>query len=350
MFRRAGAAVVPRMMRSLTSVVILAASLAAIPSAQARRALLSGIKTIPLDATGEIHERVAKPEMGQGSYVKGVQKVIVPLVAVAFETSAQASITHSNADRISTKSLESHLLVDEQVLQAIADQMQEIVERELKAQGFDVLPRESIDAEPRYVGIAKDEKIGAEVKDNFMSGFAGNGTKNRWFTAGNRALFGIGATAALGETSALIRTARDRGEALLFYRFKVQFADIDAKKGVFFSRVKGKNVLHVASADLVVFSPARTNGGMIKLKTDVTAGADFVQDVQELPKEKAEEVSLQMGAVLNTLATGNATTATSGKHSGHYAVIANPEIYSRDSLALLTAVSRQFAAALHDAQ
>jgi len=337
-------------MRPLALVLTSAALLAAVPIVHARKPLLGGPKTLPLDAGGVIPGRVVSAEMGQGSYVKGVKKAIVPLVAVAFETSAKASITRSSQGSISTKSLESHLLVDERVLQEIADALQAIVERELAAQGFEVLPRESVDSDARYAGIEKSAKTGVEVGDTFLSGFGGNGTKNRWFTAGNRALFGTGATAALGETSPLIRTARDRHEALLFYRFKIQFADIDASNGVFSSRVKGKNVLHIASADLAVFSPEKTNGGLMKLRADVTAGDDFVQEVRELPKDPSAETGLQMSAILNTLLTGDATTATSGKHSGHYAIVANPERYRSDSLRLLTATARQFAEALRAAQ
>lgn len=334
-------------MRLLLSLALL---LAAMPLAHARKPLLGGIKTLPLDASGEIPGRVVSADLGLGGYVKGVKKVIVPLVAVAFESSAKASATKHHGDSMKSERLETHLLIDEHVLQQIADQMQTIVERELAANGFEVLPRDTVDTDARYVGIRKTDPTGAEVKDNFMSGFGGNGTKSRWFTAGRRPLFGTAVTGALGETSALIHMARDRGEALLFFRFKVQYADLEASNGILGAHVKGKNVLHILSADLAVFSPAKTNGGMLKLKADVTAGADYVQESRELAKDPSEETGLQMSAMLNALASGNATLANSGKHSGHYAVIANPEIYQRDSLALLTAVSRQLAQALHDAQ
>ncbi|QYM79108.1 hypothetical protein K0B96_00395 [Horticoccus luteus] len=331
-------------------VLPLALALIAAPLAHARKHLIGDLKTIPLDDRGEIPGHVASPNMGQGSYLKGVNKVIVPLVAVAFESSAQASVTKKTRDSLKSSHLESHLLIDEKVLQQIADQMQAIVERELTANGFEVLPHDTVDTDARYAGITKDAPTGVEVKDNFMSGFAGNGTKNRWFTAGQRALFGAGATAALSETSPLIHIARERGEALVFVRFKVQYADLEASNSFFGAHVKGKNVLHINSADLTVFSPAKTNGGMLKLKADVTAGADYVQESRELAKNPSDETGLQMSALLDSLLSGSATTATSGKHSGHYAVIANPEVYQRDSLALLTAVTRQFAQALRDAQ
>jgi hypothetical protein len=88
----------------------------------------------------------------------------------------------------------------------------------------------------------------------------------------------------------------------------------------------------------------------VKLKENITAGSDFIQEVRELPKDQAAQVGLQMGAVLNTLLSGNATTATSGKSSGHYAIIANPERYKADSLALISGLSKQFAHALRKAQ
>ena len=104
------------------------------------------------------------------------------------------------------------------------------------------------------------------------------------------------------------------------------------------------------SADVAVFTPEHTLAALLKLKADVTAGSDYVQEVRELPKEKAETIGLQMSAVLQTLVSGAATTATSGKPSGHYAVVANPERYQADSLLLIKAASKQFAQALRKAQ
>lgn len=316
------------------------------------KSLLGGIKTIPLDANGTIPGAVVSTDMGQGSYVKGASKVVVPLIAVAFESSAKASITKSSGGgaSIKTKSLESHLLVDEKVLQSIADQLQAIVEKDLAAQGFEVLPKESVDQDARVSGIVKDGQTGVEMGDNFMAGFAGNGVYNRWYTAGQRPLFGTGATGALAHTSPLIRTARDVGKTLLFYRFKVQYTEMDAQRGFFISDVKGKNVLHMLSADVSVFTPAHTLGTMLKLKANITGSADYVQEMREMPKDQADRVGLQMGAVLSTLLSGNATTASSGKSSGHYAIVADADRYEAGSLALLKAVSAQFAQALRKAQ
>lgn len=312
--------------------------------------LIGGLKTIPLDASGNIPDLVVKADTGMGGYLSGAKKVAVPLIAVAFESSAKASASKSSGGSITRQSLESHLLIDEAVLESIANELQPVVEKYLAAEGFEVLPADTIDGEPRWQGIAKDGKTGVEIGDNFMSGFAGNGIRNRWYTAGKRPLFGTGATGALSELSPLIRTAREKKITLLFFRFKVQYTDMDAKTGAFFSYVKGKNVLHILSADCAVFTPEHTLGGMLKLKADITAGADYVQSVQELPKEKADEVGLQMGAVLRTLTSGVASTATSGKHSGHYAVVADPERYKADSLLLIHAVARQFAQGLRKAQ
>ena len=311
--------------------------------------LIGGPKTISLDADGNIPGVVVSTQMGMG-YVKGAKQVAVPLVAVAFETAAMAKTTHGSGGKITTKSLEMHLLIDEKVLQAIADQLQTMVEKDLAAQGFEILPKESVDHEARWTGIAKNDPIGTEVGDNFMSGFGGNGTKNRWFTAGNRPLFGTGAQAALSETSPLIRTAREKKFTLLFYRFKVQFTSIDAKNNLLFSSVKGENGLHMLNADLAVFTPENTQGGIFKLKANVTAGADFVKELRELPRGGAEVAGVQMSAALQSLLSGAATTATSSKNSGHYAVLADPELYKSGSLALIHAASRQFAQALRKAQ
>ena len=280
--------------------------------------LIGGPKTIAVEADGTVAGSVASAMMGQGSYTNGATKVAVPLIAVAFETSADARISHGSRDSISTKSLSLRLSVDNAVLQSICAELQAMVEKDLVAQGFEILPKESVDTEARWLGIAKDGKVGEDVKDNFMSGFMGNGSMNRWFTAGDRPLFGTGATGALSETSALIRTARERKISLLLYRFKVQFTDLEGKNGLVFNYVKGKNVLHIVSADVSVFTPAHTQGSMIKLNANVTAGSDFVQELKGNP--------------------------------GSYLVIASPEQYKADSLMLLHAISKQFAQALRKAQ
>ncbi len=280
--------------------------------------LIGGPKTIAVDASGTVSETVASPMMGQGSYAKGATKVAVPLIAVAFETSAQARISSASRETTTTKNLDLRLAVDDAVLKGIAAELQAIVEKDLAAQGFDILPKESIDTEARWLGIAKDGKVGEDVKDNFMSGFMGNGSMNRWFTAGDRPLFGTGATGALSELSPLIRTARERKISLLFYRFKVQFTDLEGKNALVFTYVKGKNVLRMVSADVAVFTPEHTLGGMIKLTANLTAGSDFVQELQGTP--------------------------------GRYKVIADPARFKADSLLLIQVTSKQFAQALRKAQ
>jgi hypothetical protein len=276
--------------------------------------LIGGPKTIAVGADGKIPGSVASAKMGMGSYTKGASKVAVPLIAVAFETSAQAKVSNAFA----VKSLAFRLAVDDAVLQSICAELQTMVEADLAAQGFEILPKDSIDQEARWLGIAKDGKTGEDVKDNFMSGFMGNGSMNRWFTAGDRPLFGTGFTGALNETSALIRTARERKISLLFYRFKVQFTDLDGKNGLVFNDVKGKSVLRIVNADVSVFTPANTNGGMIILNENITAGSDFVKDKQG--------------------------------STGSYRIVADPEHYKADSLVLIHAVSQQFAQALRKVQ
>ena len=293
--------------------VLLAAVVAC--SAQANP-LIGGPKTVAVGEDGTAPGVLASPQMGMGSYVKGATQVAVPLVAVAFETSAQAHMSNS----FMSKSLSLRLSVDDEVLKSIADELQAMVEADLVAQGFEVLPKDSIDADPRWQGIKKNADIGegVEMKDNFMSGFMGNGSMNRWYTSGDRPLFGTGFTATLSDLSPLIRTARDKKISLLFYRFKVQFTDLEGKNGLVFNYVKGKNVLRIVSADMAVFTPEHTNAALIKLNANVTAGSDFVQELK-------------------------GTT-------GNYVVVADPVAYKADSLTLIHAVSRQLAAALKKGQ
>lgn len=304
------------MIRRIFAVLLLSLGLAAL-SLEAKP-LLGGPKTVAVGADGTIPGSVASPMMAMGSYVSGVKQVAVPLIAVAFETSAEARVTHGGHDAITTKSLSLRLQVDDSVLKAICAELQAIVEKDLAAQGFTLLPKDTIDREARWLGIEKNGKVGEDVKDNFMSGFMGNGSMNRWFTAGDRPLFGTGAQGPLAETSALIRTAREKKISLLLYRFKVQFTDLEGKNNLVFNYVKGKNVLHIVSADVAVFTPEHTQGSMIKLSADVTAGADFVQELQGT--------------------------------KGRYTVVASPEHYRADSLTLLSAVSKQFAQAIKKGQ
>jgi hypothetical protein len=287
--------------------------------AHARKPLIGGPKTIPLGSDGTVPGVVVGTQAGMGGYVSGAQQVAVPLVAVAFEVTSKARISSSFDGTQTTRSLQLKLKIDDQILQDIANQVQGIVEEDLRAQGFAVLPKDSIDTDPRWLGIAKDASAGTEVKDNFMSGFAGNGTFNRWYTAGNRPLFGTGSTAALSELSPLIHIAREKKISLLFYRFKVQFSEIDSNRGIVFNYVKGKNVLHLLNADMAVFTPKHTLASIVKLKADLTAGSDFIQELDTRSK-------------------------------GDYVVVADPARYSEDSLRLIRATSRQFAEFLKKAQ
>lgn len=85
-----------------------------------------------------------------------------------------------------------------------------------------------------------------------------------------------------------------------------------------FNYVKGKNVLHLVSADMAVFTPEHTLGSLVKLTANLTAGADFVEEAIGAP--------------------------------GNYVVVANPERYKADSLLLIGAASKQFAQALRKGQ
>lgn len=296
---------------SLVRCVLLSAAFAF--TAQAGP-LIGGPKTIAVGADGSVPGVVASPQMGQGGYVSGATKVAVPLIAVAFETSAEAKTSNS----FMSKSLSLRLEVDDAVMKAVTAELQSMVEADLTAQGFEILPKDAIDAEPKWLGISKNGRTGEDVKDNFMSGFMGNGSMNRWYTAGDRPLFGTGATGALSELSPLIRTAREKQISLLFYRFKVQFTDLEGKNGLVFNYVKGKNVLRIVSADMAVFTPAHTLGALVKLNANVTAGSDFVQEAKGSP--------------------------------GSYVIVADPVAYKADSLTLIHAVSKQFAQALRKAQ
>ena len=191
------------MRTSLIRCVLLSAAFAFTAHANP---LLGGPKTIAVGADGTVPGVVASAQMGQGGYVSGATKVAVPLIAVAFETSAQAHTSNS----FMSKSLSLRLDVDDAVMKSVAAELQSMVEADLAAQGFEILPKDAIDAEPKWLGISKNGKTGEDVTDNFMAGFMNNGSMNRWYTVGDRPLFGTGFTGALSELSPLIRTAREK--------------------------------------------------------------------------------------------------------------------------------------------
>ena len=299
-------------------VLLFCMGMLAAPAVHAR--LIGGPKTVALDASGQVpgNANVVSAQMSTGRYVKGATRIVVPVVAIAFESRAMGSATSSFIGR--NQSLEARLSgVDDDVLQSIADQAQAIVEADLRAQGFELLPVDAVDQEPRYAGIAKNGVAHVETKDDFASGFGGNGVFNRWFTAGNRPFFGTGMRGVFSDHSSLVHLARDTGKTVVLYRFKVQFTDIDAKGGFAFSHLKGKTSLHMVVADMGVFTPANTMGAMFKLDANLSSGVDFVSD---------------MGS----------------QGRGDNDIVADPAAYQDGSLKLIKAVSQQFAAAIKKGQ
>jgi len=278
----------------------------------------TGPKSIAVGPDGSLSENVVKTEVGFGGYLSGAKKVVVPIIAVAFESSAKAKTSTGGSTGYTTHSLETRLSVDEKTMQSISDELQAIVEQDLAKAGFEVLPKDTLDQDSLWTGIPKDGKPGVEVGDNFLSGFGGNGVMNRWYTAGHRPLFGTGSGGALDSVATLLKIAKQKQVTILAYRFKIQYSQIDAQNHVFYSSVKGKNQLHMLSADLSVVTPDHILGGLVKLKADLTAGSDYVE--------------------------------SSSGDKGSYLITANPERYKEGSLALVKAVSPQFAQLLRKAQ
>lgn len=278
----------------------------------------TGPKSIPLGPDGSVAENVVKTEVGFGGYLSGAKKVVVPIIAVAFESSAKARTSNGGSTGYTTHSLETRLSVDEKTMQSVCAELQAIVEQDLAKAGFEVLPKDTLDQDPLWIAIPKDGKPGVEIGDNFMSGLGGNGVMNRWYTAGNRPLFGTGSGGALDSVAALLKIAKQRQITIIAYRFKIQYTEIDAQNHVFYSVVKGKNQLHMSSADLSVVTPDHILGGLVKLKADLGAGSDYVE-------------------------------SNSGD-KGSYLITANPERYKAGSVALVKAVSPQFAQHLRKAQ
>jgi hypothetical protein len=261
---------------------------------------------------------VVKTEVGFGGYLSGAKKVVVPIIGVAFESSAKAKTSNGTSTGYVTHALETRLSVDPQTMMSICNELQAIVEQDLASAGFEVLPQDTLDHDPLWVVIPKNGKPGEEVGDNFLSGFGGNGVMNRWYAAGGRPLFGTGSGGALDNVADLLKMAKEKQVTIIAYRFKIQYTVIDANNHVFFSTVSGKNVLHMISADMSVVTPTHILGGLVKLKADLTAGSDYME-------------------------------SNSGE-KGSYFITANPERYKAGAVALVKAVSPQFAQLLRKAQ
>jgi hypothetical protein len=131
---------------------------------QAAKPLIGGPKTITVADDGTVPGQVVKAQAGMGGYLKGAKQVVVPLIAVAFESSATAAVSNrtTGASMVTTssKSLKLRLEIDPKVMQSICDQLQALVEKDLTAEGFQILPSTTIDQESRWTGIKKDEPLG----------------------------------------------------------------------------------------------------------------------------------------------------------------------------------------------
>src|SRR6185312_1672227 len=121
--------------------------LALLSTGYARKPLIGGPKTIEIPADGTLSQVVVGTQAGMGGYVSGAKKVAVPLVAVAFEVNSEARTSRSFNGDITTRSLKLHLKADEAVFKSIASKLQALVEEDLKAQGFEVLAKDTIDAD-----------------------------------------------------------------------------------------------------------------------------------------------------------------------------------------------------------
>ena len=81
-------------------------------------------KPIPLGPDGSLQQQVVKPELGYGKYLTGAKKVVVPIIAIAFESSAKAKVNHGTTTGYVTRSLETRLEIDPKTMIAICDQVQ----------------------------------------------------------------------------------------------------------------------------------------------------------------------------------------------------------------------------------
>src|SRR3954471_5096081 len=91
----------------------------------------NGPKSIAVGPDGTLSENVVKTEVGFGGYLSGAKKVVVPIINVAFESSAKAKTSNGTSTGYVTHSLETRLSIDEQTMRSITDELQAIVEQDL---------------------------------------------------------------------------------------------------------------------------------------------------------------------------------------------------------------------------
>jgi hypothetical protein len=252
---------------------------------------------------------------------------VLPLVVVSFQTQAtEKGGTGSLGMGIFSSGALEYTLdgVSAELMQKITDDVQEAVEAELKAAGWQILPAEQATSQDTYKSWAKSpDPSGVEGKRSFFS--VGKGTNQftsseleRVFVGGKRPLLGNGPVLG-GWTAApsICKLGLALNAKVILFRAIVNFANISGgKRGLFTGNRTwtSQTDLEVSYAEMDVYPPDANGTTPARLHTDlpVTLRSDFVKDVQ--------------------------------KSGSRHTVVADPDRYAKDTVEAIRTIAKGFAA------
>lgn len=249
---------------------------------------------------------------------------ILPLVVVSFQT--QATEKGRGGGIFSSGTLQYTLDgISPALMQKITDQVQEALEAELKASGWQIIPAEKAVELDAYKAWAKSpDPSGGEVERSVIS--KGKGVNSlfaskeleRVFVGGKRPLVGNGTVlGGWAGAPAICKLGLALNAKVILFRALVNFANIETgKRGLFTGSQswKSSTVLEVSYAELDVYPPDASGTTPARLHTElpVTMFSDFITDAK--------------------------------KDGSHHTLTANPERYEKDTVETLRAVAKGFAA------
>ncbi|MDP9049209.1 MAG: hypothetical protein M3O31_00580 [Acidobacteriota bacterium] len=257
---------------------------------------------------------------------KNDMPAVLPMVVVSFQTSATEKGSGGGSFMMGMGSNLEYKLdgISPELMQKIADEAQQAVEGELKAAGWQIMPAEKLVDMEEYKSWTKSpDRSGEETKRAFFS--VGKGTNTfsskemeRVFVGGKRPLVGNGVVLG-GWTAApsICKLGKAAGAKVILFRVIVNFANITAgTNNVFTGRqgYKSGTSLEISYAEMDVYPPDANGATPARIDTDlpVTMHSEFAKDVQ---KSKAV-----------------------------YTVVADPDVYEKDTVEAIRSVAKGFAA------
>ena len=208
--------------------------------------------------------------------------MVVPMVIVSFQTRIRGGMLGANTDEYVLKG------VSPEAMQAVTDQVQDMLETELKAAGATFVPFEALAAQEHYrTWVSSPDPMGAEAKRSFFrqgkGGSGGSTTEwERIFTAHGRPLVGNGGIfGGFSSTRHLCLSAQAMKARVVIFRATVNFASIKTNKNAWIGMesIKGHSALEIGFAQMMCFGPDGTPG-RIETDREITMGSDFISGLE----------------------------------------------------------------------